>query len=510
VPADGAADGAPRLPIETPMPTPVHAPTPALCRCALMPAPAVRERTTFLAASRFVACLALLAAAVAAPAGAHPPEPPEANTLVPAGTLVYPPGAMPDRVLLLPGADAAREATVTWRTVADDVRPLLEIGVASDGPALAEAARRVAGTSTPLVTDNGRAAHHAVRLQRLRPDTLYAYRVRGQRTWSEWFQFRTAPAASSQQPWRFIYLGDAQNRIRSQVSRVVRQAWGDAPRARLLIHAGDLVNSRAGRHDDEWGEWFHAGGFPLAMVPSLPAAGNHEYVKDGDGAYAGLAPHWPAQMAVPANGAGGVESTTYFVDLGGVRFVVLDTLSALEYGSAAAQARWLARVLAGHGQRWTVVIQHHPMHSLSQGRDNPLLREHWQPLYERHGVDLVLQGHDHAYGRGGNVGEGTRAADPGHGTAYVVSVAGPKQYLLDAAARAGVDRAAEDTQLYQLIDVEPGRLRYQARTAAGRLYDAFDLERRADGGVRVVERPDGRIGERRCRDPETPERCRTG
>ncbi len=268
------------------------------------------------------------------------------------------------------------------------------------------------------------------------------------------FQFRTGPTASSARAWSFIYIGDAQNRVRSQVSRVMRQAWGDAPRARLLVHAGDLVNSRAGRHDDEWGEWFHAGGFPLAMVPSLPAAGNHEYVKDAGGAYAGLGPHWPAHMAVPANGADGLDAT--------------------------------------------------------QGRDNALLREHWQPLYERHGVDLVLQGHDHAYGRGDNVGAGRRTTDAGHGTAYVVSVAGPKQYLLDATARAGVDRAAEDIQLYQLVEVEAGRLRYQARTAAGRLYDAFDLERRPDGGVRLVERPEGRIGERRCREPETAERCRTG
>lgn len=472
--------------------------------------PAPGPRPSARPAGRVGARLALLAAALLGPASAHPPEPPEANTLVPPGTIAYAPGAMPDRVLLLPGADAARQATVTWRTAAADVRPLLEIGPASDGPALADAARRLTGSSTVLATDNGRALHHAVRLRDLRPDTLYAYRVSGRRTWSEWFQFRTGPAASSARAWSFIYIGDAQNRVRSQVSRVMRQAWGDAPRARLLVHAGDLVNSRAGRHDDEWGEWFHAGGFPLAMVPSLPAAGNHEYVKDAGGAYAGLGPHWPAHMAVPANGADGLDATTYFVDLGGVRFVVLDTLSALAFGTAAAQARWLERVLQGHGQRWTVVVQHHPMHSLSQGRDNALLREHWQPLYERHGVDLVLQGHDHAYGRGDNVGAGRRTTDAGHGTAYVVSVAGPKQYLLDATARAGVDRAAEDTQLYQLVEVEAGRLRYQARTAAGRLYDAFDLERRPDGGVRLVERPEGRIGERRCREPETAERCRTG
>jgi hypothetical protein len=54
----------------------------------------------------------------------------------------------------------------------------------------------------PLEAENGLAHHHGVTFTGLRPGTLYAYRVGGGDTWSEWFQFRTAsPPPSS--PSRF-------------------------------------------------------------------------------------------------------------------------------------------------------------------------------------------------------------------------------------------------------------------------------------------------------------------
>jgi hypothetical protein len=443
--------------------------------------------------------IALAGLCLAAPLSAQG----EANTLVPSGRIVHAAGPLPDRVVLMPGSDASVSAAVAWRTEAATIRTAAQIAIAGDGPGFADTALTVEGSSTVLVTDNGRALHHRVDFGALRPDTLYAYRVRGHATWSEWFQFRTAPARF--EPFTFIYLGDSQNRIRSQVSRVMRQAWLDAPTARLMVHAGDLVNTRDGIDDDEWGEWFHAGGPMLAMTPNLPAAGNHEYDKRDDDSYDALSPHWAAQFPVPRNGLDALAATTYTVDMMGVRFVVLDSTAALELGQVETQTAWLAKVLVQGDPLWTVVIHHHPMMSVTAGRDNAPLREHWQPLFEKHGVDLVLQGHDHAYGRG----EVPGPSGSSHGTVYVVSVAGPKQYLLSDRARAAMSRVGEDTQLYQLVHVDRDRLRYESKTATGARYDAFDLVRRRDGGVRLVEHPEGRLPERRCADPQTTERCRT-
>jgi acid phosphatase type 7 len=79
-----------------------------------------------------------------------------------------------------------------------------------------------------------------------------------------------------------------------------------------MIHAGDLVNLRAGNHDTEWGGWFGAGAWLHAMVPSIVAAGNHEYVKsDTADIYSGLSPHWnPVHAAAPTDRQGWRERCT--------------------------------------------------------------------------------------------------------------------------------------------------------------------------------------------------------
>jgi hypothetical protein len=48
-------------------------------------------------------------------------------------------------------------------------------------------------------------------------------------------------------------------------------------------------------------------------------------------------------------------------------------------------------------------------------------------------------------------------------------------------------RTAEDTQLFQIITVDGGELRYEARTATNRLYDAFTLRKREGRANELVE-----------------------
>src|SRR5262249_21666459 len=149
--------------------------------------------------------------------------------------------------------------------------------------------------------------------------------------WSEWFQFRTA--SDRPEPFSFIYFGDAQNGIRSLWSRVVREAFSDAPRARFIIHAGDLVDSA--NSDAQWGEWFGAGGWINAMIPSLPTPGNHEYpLAHGEAKH--LSRYWRPQFALPENGPPGLEETTYYLDYQGVRIISLNSSER-----QAEQVPWL-------------------------------------------------------------------------------------------------------------------------------------------------------------------------
>ncbi|MEL7045754.1 MAG: fibronectin type III domain-containing protein [Pseudomonadota bacterium] len=192
--------------------------------------------------------------------------------------------------------------------------------------------------------------------------------------------------------------------------------------------------------------------------------------------------HWRPQFEFPQQGVpAGLEETVYYIDYQGTRIISLDSNRDRE-----AQIPWLRRVLKDNPNRWTILTFHHPMFSPASDRDNAELRSLWKPLLDEYRVDLVLTGHDHTYARTGvpvggfdtaNIPSGYQQAyDPDIGTVYVVSVSGPKMYPITKGAYAR--RFAEDTQLYQVIDVSDGSLKYRAYTATGELYDTFTLEKR--------------------------------
>jgi hypothetical protein len=169
------------------------------------------------------------------------------------------------------------------------------------------------------------------------------------------------------------------------------------------------------------------------------------------------------------------------------------------------QAEWLEEVLANTTQKWKVVTYHHPLFSASAGRSNDSLRALWKPIFDKYQVDISLQGHDHAYARGRtspgeNVVDGVNMRDR-TGTVYVVSVSGGKMYGLRPNAWEGWeaqrDRAAENTQLFQVITVKGDTLSFESYTAVGELYDAFDLIKNEAGPNTFVERKQEAITARR-------------
>ena len=301
--------------------------------------------------------------------------------------------------------------------------------------------------------------------------------------------FRTA--SEEFQPFSFVYFGDAQNSVKEHWSRVFREAYADAPRAGFMLHAGDLVN--VGPNDYEWGEWCAAGGWVNGTIPTVAIPGNHEYfkiyanpkVKD-DNYTQHLVRRWRDRFEFPENGPQDLLESCYYIDYQDVRIIGMNSMEDFDL-----QAKWLAGVLADNPNRWTIVTHHHPVYSGKANRDNPELRDAWQPLYDKYQVDLVLTGHDHSYARTGltgyqkNVATGVRAQSKKGGTVYVVSVSGPKQY--DSSADYPFVRRAEDTQLYQIISVERDHIKYEAKTAVGKLYDAFTLKKREGQVNELIE-----------------------
>ena len=103
-------------------------------------------------------------------------------------------------------------------------------------------------------------------------------------------------------------------------------------------------------------------------------------------------------------------------------------------------------------------------------------------------MDLVLQGHDHAYGRTHKVCDG-RLVDPqSPGTVYAVSVSGTKMYAVSSRWASLMARLHEGAQLYQVVSVAGDRLSYESREADGTAVDAFELIKTAGAASRYVNR----------------------
>jgi len=421
----------------------------------------------------------------------------------------------PDRIVATYETDPATSIAVSWRTADGIKQPVARIARALPAPRFDRAAREIAAVTERIRLDRtvfndhehaldyplnpDRVRFHSVNFTGLEPDTLYAYQVCGARAHcSEWFQIRTAPASGA--PIRFVYIGDAQNGVMTHFARVLRAAWSAQPHADFILHAGDLVDHAS--RDLEWASWFRAGGFIHAMTPVIPLTGNHEYDKleiDGERRRAVLSRMWRPQFRLPV-----VESlpellheTVYSVDFGKTLTVfVLNTQFARSSGQFEDQAAWLDKRLAASSADWNVVAMHHPVFSAAGDRDNEKLREAMLPVLRKHDVPLVLQGHDHTYSRGRDT-ENLSIERDETGTVFVTSVSGAKMYRLkkarwDSYADQGavLDRVGENTQFYQLLEIDGTQLDYAAFTATGERYDAFTLARRGDGRIRLIESAD--------------------
>lgn len=386
------------------------------------------------------------------------------------------PTAVPDRVILNLTPNPLTSVAVNWRTDTSQPKGEVQWALSTAGPQFRKAVHVIPAVTEFLSVTNDpitiEANYHSAIMDSLQPDQTYVYRVGYGDHWSEWFQFAT-PAP--QRSLSFLYFGDAQNEVKSMWSRVVREAYKKMPQVDFMLHAGDLINRSS--EDIEWGEWFLAGSFIHATVPTIMTPGNHEYAKGVI-----LSPQWKKQFNLPANGPKGLEETAYQINYPNLKVISLDAeqIDESKY-FADTQARWLDSLLTNDPREWTILTLHYPFFSTSPKRDNDRLREQFKPIVDKHKIDLVLQGHDHAYGRGSvsNAPVTTNTRKVSSETVYVVSVSGPKMY--DVSDDPWMDRRAQNTQLFQLITLEGNQLTYKAFDATGQLYDAFDLKKNKQG-----------------------------
>ena len=410
------------------------------------------------------------------------------------------PSADPDRIILTFNGPPATSRAVTWRTDKSVTQAVAQVAEATVNSKFTDQAKTVQAVTEPL--DLGAykrnaplvVNYHSVTFTGLTPGKLYAYRVGdGNKNWSEWFQFRTARTGYA--PTQFVFFGDAQNYLLAHWSRVIRMAYQKAPNASFAIHAGDLVSKA--HHDNEWAQWFKAGGFIHSQWTAIPVVGNHdmrwvpigkERNRDAENT---LSMQWRPQFTLPVEKGlvSKLHESVYTVDYQDIRIIVLNSNYYLE-----PQTKYIEKQLKNCTAKWKIITCHHSVFSPAKGRDFKFARDHWKPLLDKYGVDLVLNGHDHTYARGHVPVRSASGKDTGSlGTVYVTSVSGPKMYKadpeqMDAYKAEGYrpDKTADQTQFFQVITIKGNKLTYVAYTAVGKEHDRATITKDFTTGKKTL------------------------
>ncbi|THD82109.1 MAG: metallophosphoesterase family protein [Phenylobacterium sp.] len=326
------------------------------------------------------------------------------------------------------GADAASEMVVSWHSLEPVSRPRVLVGRPDGALKQVAPARTVSyrdGKSQQVVH-----AHHA-RIEGLAPDATYLYAALHDGAAPRFSTFRTGPRGRGR--FTFTSFGDQGTPTLGKTlvpppagatvfvndnlgSPAAADTTLGVERLAPLFHLfnGDLCYANLAQDRVRtWWDFWENNSRSAARRPWMPCAGNHEN-ELGNGPIGYQA--YQTYFSVP-EAAGQTELTRglwYAFTAGSVRVISIanDDICYQDGGdsyvrgySQGAQKAWLEAELAGArripGVDWIVVCMHQVAISTADqfnGADLGI-REEWVPLFDRHGVDLVLCGHEHHYER---------------------------------------------------------------------------------------------------------------
>lgn len=264
--------------------------------------------------------------------------------------------------------------------------------------------------------------------------------------------FRTAPSGvASERPVRIAVFGDSGSGSADQIA-VARQLATVS--LDFVLHVGDLAYT-SGTLDELERSHFAIYRELLPSIPLFSAVGDHDLETDGGGPYREV-------FTLPESGGPGADELWYSVDWGTVHVAVLNALD-----DAPAQRAWLERDLAATSRPFRIVVVHEPPYSSGFHGSAEDVREAYQPIFERHGVQLVLSGDDHDYER----------SVPIHGVTYVVTGGGGRSVRPVGASSWTAFSVTAFHFVY--VEADAGELRLHAIDATGREFDGAVIARAA-------------------------------
>jgi predicted MPP superfamily phosphohydrolase len=134
------------------------------------------------------------------------------------------------------------------------------------------------------------------------------------------------------------------------------------------------------------------------------------------------------------------------------------------------QIRWLEKELAASNDDWKIVFFHQPLYSSGDRHGSDFqLREVLEPLFLKHNVSVVLNGHDHFYER----------VKPQKGIVYFVVGSGGQLRSGNIDRKSGITAKGFDTdRAFMAAEISGDQMYFNAISRLGQTVDSGVLTRR--------------------------------
>ena len=152
----------------------------------------------------------------------------------------------------------------------------------------------------------------------------------------------------------------------------------------------------------------------------------------------------------------------------GVRFFALDS----NYMDPK-QLEWLEKELAASGSDWKIAFFHHPPYASGMHGSDEILKGQLEPLFIKHGVNVVFTGHEHFYER----------IKPQKGIQYFVEGSSAKLRKGDINPTGLTAFGYDSGYTFMLVEIDADQMYFQTITERGQTIDSGVVMKGANNQV---------------------------